>query len=216
MSDTFGGWFDPTALVDLVFWFALFIVLVSCWYYRKYLDKRYGDQKAPRENFLIAFAKFVLVICLVWIPTFVIASLYLNSQESYWEGAVTDTDYVGNTTNTTITKIGCDARYVVEHQLLLPFPDYEEDILIYISDTSLNGNGTMVAYLEALDVLGNVKYNKSVEKVLTDLDGEFDALKFSCFESKADSFRLVQFLNGTTDTDLFTLNRDTEVVSFNS
>ena len=191
MTDYIGGWFDPIFIVDLMFWLAIFVVFISFWYYDKYVDRRYGDGKRPREHILVAFAKLILILCLVWIPVFTMASLYLDSQESYWEGSVTDTDYVGNLTNTTISKIGCDSRYENEHQFLLPFPDYEEDIIVYISDTSLNGNGTMVAYLEALDVLGNVKYNRSVEKVLTDLDGEFDALKFGNFESKADSFRLV-------------------------
>lgn len=209
-ASTWGSWKNPSINVDIFLVTVLAISVTLFALYYRIRDRRNKSHWLVKA--FTAFCIFAFILSLVSLIAILVAG---NPDQQTF--AVTDTDVAGNTTNASITKIGVDGIYENEHIFVLipvPFPDYEEALIIYLERGDVNGNGTATFEVYALDSNGDIKATKT--KIVSLKDYEDNVIKIGGFEKMYPEYVINMTYNGSSDLDKVSISRTLNQVVWTS
>lgn len=197
-ASTWGTRKNPTINVDLllVFFLVLSVILLALFY--RIRDRR--TKSHPAIKVITAVSVILLIVTFV-----LMIAIFVAGNPDQQTFSVNDTDVAGDTTNASITKIAVDGVYENEHLIFLPYPDYEEDLILYIEKEDIYGNGTATIEIYALNSNGNIEETKS--KTVTLKDYETNIIRFRDFEEMYPEYVINLTYNGSSDLDKVSVSR---------
>lgn len=204
---TWGSWKNPTLGVDILLLTVLATSVTILALFYRIRNRKYKSH--PAIKVFTAICVLFFIICVVGF-----IAILVGGNPDQQTHSVTDTDVAGNTTNASITKIAVDGIYENEHILFFPYPDYEEDVIIYLERADVNGNGTATMEIYALDNQGNIKETKS--KSFTLKDYQDNVIRFEGFEQMYPEYVINLTYNGSSDLDKFSISRTLDSCVFTS